>query len=67
MKQPIETQDSREILNLIRQHNRWRRGDESLEMANPTELGHALDDVCNMIETQQRMIDMLHDQLTKAR
>ena len=39
-----------EHINLLRRHNKWRRGDESVEMPNPTELGIAIDAVCDAVE-----------------
>ena len=43
----------------LRTHNAWRRGDdESIEMANPTELGIAIDTV---LESHAEMLDLLCD------
>lgn len=38
-----------EALELLKQHNRWRRGDDSVEMANPSELGRAIDVACRAL------------------
>lgn len=38
-----------EALELLRKHNRWRRGDTSIEMANPSEIGHAIDVACRVL------------------
>lgn len=39
----------REALELLQKHNRWRRGDDSVEMANPSELGRAIDVACHVL------------------
>ena len=39
----------REALELLQRHNRWRRGDDSVEMADPRALGHAIDVACRVI------------------
>lgn len=39
----------REALELLQKHNRWRRGDDSVEMANPSELGRAVDEACRVL------------------
>lgn len=39
----------REALELLQQHNRWRRSDDSVEMANPSELGRAIDEACRVL------------------
>jgi hypothetical protein len=36
-------------------HNSWRRGDETIEMQDPTEIGAAIDDAVNLL----RMYDAL--------
>lgn len=38
-----------EALELLQRHNRWRRGDDSVEMANPSELGRAIDVACRVL------------------
>lgn len=39
----------REALELLKRHNRWRRGDDSVEMADPSELGRAIDVACRVL------------------
>lgn len=39
----------REALELLQRHNRWRRGDNSIEMADPRALGHAIDVACRVL------------------
>lgn len=39
----------REALELLQRHNRWRRGDDSVEMADPRALGHAIDVACRVL------------------
>lgn len=38
-----------EALELLRKHNRWRRGDNSIEMADPKSLGYAIDLACRVL------------------
>lgn len=38
-----------EALDLLQKHNRWRRGDDSVEMADPRALGHAIDVACRVL------------------
>lgn len=35
-----------EALELLQKHNRWRRGDNSIEMADPRAIGLAIDVAC---------------------
>lgn len=39
----------REALELLQKHNRWRRGDNSIEMADPRAIGHAIDVACRVL------------------
>lgn len=39
----------REALELLQRHNRWRRGDDSVEMADPRAIGHAIDVACRVL------------------
>jgi len=39
---------------LVRRYNRWRRGDESLEMERPKVIGETLDAICNHAEKLER-------------
>ena len=48
-----------ELIKIIRDHNKWRRGDDSKPMQNPTELGIALDEICDKLE----YLDVLQDSL----
>jgi hypothetical protein len=38
------------MIALVRRFNQWRRGDETLEMENPTQIGEALDAICDRVE-----------------
>ena len=55
-----------QLVEFLRRHNRWRRGDESLTMEDPAMIGNALDMACDTIESQERMIERLKIQLTAA-
>jgi hypothetical protein len=37
----------KEAIEILREHNKWRRGDESIEPTNPTLLGWAIQAVIN--------------------
>lgn len=39
----------REALELLKRHNRWRRGDNSIEMADPRAIGLAIDVACRVL------------------
>lgn len=44
-----EAMEAVEALELLLRHNRWRRGDDSIEMANPTAIGLAIDVACRVL------------------
>lgn len=39
----------REALELLQRHNRWRRGDDSIGMADPRAIGLAIDVACRVL------------------
>jgi hypothetical protein len=39
-----------DVIQLLSSHNKWRRGDDSLEMTNPKLLGEVLDIACKKLE-----------------
>ena len=44
-------------VNMLRRHNRWRRGDDTVEAVDPALLGCAIDTVCDHIEKQAKVAD----------
>lgn len=42
--------DINKAINVLKMHNKWRRGDDTIEATDPTELGIALDTVIAFIE-----------------
>lgn len=46
--------NTQETIEFVRNFNRWRRGDESLDMPNPQRVGEALDDLCDLAEKLER-------------
>jgi hypothetical protein len=38
-----------DTLKFLSIHNSWRRGDETVEMQNPTDIGAAIDDAVNLL------------------
>ena len=57
---------TQQLVEFLRGHNRWRRGDESIKQESPTDIGNALDAACDTLENQARMIQRLKVQLTAA-
>lgn len=45
------------VVSIIRKYNRWRRGDESIYQPSPHQIGNALDDVCELVESMERERD----------
>ena len=43
-----------EALKLLEIHNKWRRGDDTLEMAEPKDLGIAIDLIVNHFNAKER-------------
>ena len=35
--------DKQEVIKILEQYNKWRRGDEDTDILNPTEIGKAID------------------------
>jgi hypothetical protein len=42
-----------EAVALLENHNKWRRGDDTLEMADPKELGIAIDLMVEYFNTKE--------------
>lgn len=40
--------------DILMNHNKWRRGDKSIEMINPTVLGEAIDTVLNELDRYEK-------------
>jgi hypothetical protein len=53
--------DPQKTIETLRRFNQWRRGDESIEQPDPTEIGVAIDDAIKCIEQR----DMLAKALRK--
>lgn len=45
------------VVSLVRRYNRWRKGDDDLEMENPKQIGEALDAICDLVEKLQRHVE----------
>jgi len=43
-----------EAIELLKQHNKWRRGNEKIPMTNPTDLGIAIDTVVKYYKKQTK-------------
>ena len=53
------------IVDFIRRHNRWRRGDESLAMEDPKAIGNALEAICDRVEELEDKYRMHHAEAEK--
>lgn len=42
----------KEAIQVLEQHNKWRRGDENLKMADPTILGKSIDLVISELKSK---------------
>ena len=54
----VSDDEKRHHLAVLTQHNRWRRSDEVpaiYKMPNPTELGKAIDFVCEFVKTFEKL------------
>lgn len=58
---------------LLRRHNRWRRGDDTIEAVDPALLGCAIDVVCDHIDPPRERNDQrcgacngIHDTITQC-
>ena len=45
-----------DLIKSVREHNSWRRGDDS-EMADPTQIGKDLEDICLTLEGFIKEVD----------
>jgi len=44
---------TQQAISILRQHNAWRRGDDTIEMQEPKEIGEAIDVAVRFIEISQ--------------
>ncbi len=58
----MNTMNAKETLGFLAKYNSWRRGDETLQMPPPDEIGAAIDDAVNLLrkydETQRLYAQM---------
>jgi hypothetical protein len=52
--------DPQQTAEYLRRYNQWRRGDESIEQPDPTEIGIAIDDAIKCIEQRDILVEALH-------
>jgi hypothetical protein len=52
--------DPQQTIETLRRFNQWRRGDESIEQPDPTEIGVAIDDAIKCIEQLDMLVEALH-------
>lgn len=51
-----------DTLKFLAIHNSWRRGDETSEMQNPTDIGAAIDDAINLLSKYDELETEVHEQ-----
>ena len=51
-----------DTLKFLAIHNSWRRGDETIEMQNPTDIGAAIDDAINLLRKYDELETEVHEQ-----
>ena len=44
-----------ETIAFLRNYNSWRRGDETLEMPSPAEIGATIDDAVNLLRKHDKL------------
>jgi hypothetical protein len=44
-----------ETIAFLRNYNSWRRGDETLEMPSPAEIGATIDDAVNLLRKHENL------------
>ena len=54
-----------ETIAFLAKYNSWRRGDETLEMPSPAEIGATIDDAVNLLRKYDRLESRV-EQLTTA-
>ena len=51
-----------DTLKFLAIHNSWRRGDETVGMQNPTDIGAAIDDAVNLLGKYDELEKEMHEQ-----
>lgn len=51
--------DHQKTIEFLQRYNQWRRGDESIEQPDPTEIGIAIDDTIKIIQKFDRLNESL--------
>ena len=41
------------VIDNLRSYNKWRRGDEAVDMPNPTNIGIWIDEICDEAERME--------------
>jgi hypothetical protein len=53
--------DPQQAIETLRRFNQWRRGDESIEQPDPTEIGVAIDNAINLIKQRDMLAEALRN------
>jgi hypothetical protein len=51
-----------DTLKFLAIHNSWRRGNETVEMQNPTDIGAAIDDAIDLLSKYDELETEIHEQ-----
>jgi len=54
--------EATDTLKFLAIHNSWRRGDETIEMQNPTDIGAAIDDAIDLLSKYDGLEKEVHEQ-----
>lgn len=55
-----------DVIALVRRYNRWRKGEDTLEMEHPKRIGEALDAICDLAEKMQAERDEMREWIKNA-
>jgi hypothetical protein len=49
----LEKMEIKKAIKILKNHNKWRRGDDTINMTDPTLLGIALDTVIEFVDEKE--------------
>jgi hypothetical protein len=58
----MKNSQATDTLKFLAIHNSWRKGDETVEMQNPTDIGAAIDDAINILSKYDELETEVHEQ-----
>ena len=51
---------TQQAITILRQHNKWRRGDDTIEMQEPKDIGEAIDVAVRFMEMVVSGVDTIN-------